>query len=241
MDKLAPIIEVLSPSPKKRGRKPGSGKVPGSGRKVGSGNKVVADVREMILARGKPIELLCDISRGVKIRIGPQAGPGEPQYAYPSLQERAAAAKILLDKIVSAPPVASPEVHTAPTAPEMTNLELAQMILFTLTEAQEEIGTTLEHVRTPMKAEPAPQPDPFAAERAEQAAKIAAATAEPTAPEASEYDRAVAAQLAERAAALAECRPERPAPVWYDHGRSLRAGEDYTPRSQAPNYRHRPR
>ena len=101
-DALPSLTDALKPAPKRRGRKPGGGKVPGSGRKPGVKNKVSHDMKTVILTRGKPLELLCDISRGVKVRVGPQAGPGEPQYAYPSLQERAAAAKILLDKLVPA-------------------------------------------------------------------------------------------------------------------------------------------
>tara|TARA_R110000782_G_scaffold13999_27_gene42059 strand:+ start:63326 stop:64018 length:693 start_codon:yes stop_codon:yes gene_type:complete len=98
----SPLGDITKPEPKRRGRKPGCGKVPGSGRKPGVTNKIPKDMKSIILARGKPLELLCDISRGVKIRTGPQAGPGEPQYTYPTLQERAAAAKILLDKLMPA-------------------------------------------------------------------------------------------------------------------------------------------
>lgn len=82
----------------RRGRKPGYGKVPGCGLK--KGQKIVTeDVKRQILIKGKPLELLCNVSRGLKIRVGPQAGPGA-KYVYPSLQERIAAAKLLLAKVV---------------------------------------------------------------------------------------------------------------------------------------------
>jgi hypothetical protein len=146
-DPLPPITEALAPAGKKRGRKPGGGKVPGSGRKAGGANKVTPDLREMILTRGKPIELLCDISRGVKIRVGPQAGPGEAQYAYPTMQERAAAAKILIDKIIAAPPASTAKEDGAPLHGEAkekpTDLEVARWMLFEINKAtREKTGST---------------------------------------------------------------------------------------------------
>ena len=70
------------------------------GRVKGTKNQVCDDVKEMILIRGKPVELLCDVARGVKVRVGPQAGPDKPMFQYPSLQERIAASRTLLGKIV---------------------------------------------------------------------------------------------------------------------------------------------
>ncbi|WP_428660472.1 hypothetical protein [Reyranella sp.] len=70
------------------------------GRKKGVPNKTTADAKETILKRGKPMELLCDVARGLKIRVGPQAGPGEPQFVYPTLGERLQAARTLLAKVV---------------------------------------------------------------------------------------------------------------------------------------------
>lgn len=173
MENLPDITEVLDPAPvKRRGRKPGSPRVPGSGRQPGSKNRVVADVREMILARGKPIELLCDISRGVKVRVGPQAGPGEPQYAYPSLQERAAAAKILLDKLVPAAPASLPGEQTPPP-PVMTDIELARLMCFTLARGVADAGASLP-LPPPKQAAPVAPADPFAGQREQQAAEIAA-------------------------------------------------------------------
>lgn len=150
----SPLGDITKPEPKRRGRKPGSGKVPGSGRKPGVTNKIPKDMKSIILARGKPLELLCDISRGVKIRTGPQAGPGAPQYTYPTLQERAAAAKILLDKLMpTANGVAGKdgEASTTPSFDEMNPVEqraIARNIAFVLAKAA--------------RGEPKPSPEPDA-------------------------------------------------------------------------------
>jgi hypothetical protein len=141
-DDLLPTTDVLDPAPRKRGRKPGCEKIPGSGRKPGGKNKVPKDLRQMILERGKPLELLCDISRGVKIRVGPQAGPGEAQYQYPTLTERAAAAKILCDKLIAAAPSSPPAEGTEPPPPELfepgldPNLALARRVAFLLKKGE---------------------------------------------------------------------------------------------------------
>ena len=95
MSTQQPISEKRS-----RGRPKGMGKVPGSGRKPGASNKITTDVKRTIMVRGKPLELLCDVARGVKVRVGPQAGPGDPEFQYPSLGERLTAARTLLGKII---------------------------------------------------------------------------------------------------------------------------------------------
>lgn len=176
VEKLPAITTVLAPAPKKRGRKPGSPKVPGSGRKPGVGNKVPRNLHEFMLKRGKPLELLCDISRGVKVRVGPQAGPGEPQYTYPTMQERAAAAKILVDKLIP-PAAALPQGEGETTAPPMDDLSLARLLTFILTkEARGATGQPVE----PLPSSPASERE--AVERArriadEQAARDAAQAA----------------------------------------------------------------
>ena len=132
------------PKPKRPGRKPGSGRVPGSGRKKGVPNKVTADIKEMIQKRGKPIELLCDVARGLKIRVGPQAGPGEPEYVYPDLPTRIAAARTLVAKLV--PDLKSAELTGAGGTPLLEptrraellgTMEAARLILATLREGVE--------------------------------------------------------------------------------------------------------
>ena len=82
------MAKATCSDPKRPGRKPGSPRVAGSGRKVGTKNKITLPIKEMILKRGKPVELLCDVSRGLKIRVGPQAGPGAPEWVYPDLPTR---------------------------------------------------------------------------------------------------------------------------------------------------------
>lgn len=101
-DAPAGAVGRTSDSTKRRpGRLKGCAKPAGSGRKPGQKNKITTSVKETIMARGKPIELLCDIARGVKIRVGAQAGPAKPEYVYPTLKERAHAAEILAGKIVA--------------------------------------------------------------------------------------------------------------------------------------------
>lgn len=130
--------------PRTPGRKPGSPRVPGSGRKVGTKNKVTLPVKEMILTRGRPVELLCDVSRGLRIRVGPQAGPGEPEWCYPDLPTRINAARTLLGKIV--PDLRAQEITgkdgdaLLPTNLAMDNRELARRVALILVMAGQDDG-----------------------------------------------------------------------------------------------------
>ena len=81
------------------GRPKGLGRVPGSGRKPGTPNRTTAELREQITA-ARPVEFLIKVVEGRRIRIGPQAGPGEAAYAYPSLEQRLRAAELLMKKIL---------------------------------------------------------------------------------------------------------------------------------------------
>src|SRR5215469_11542443 len=73
------------------GRPKGLGRVPGSGRQKGTPNRTTAELREQITA-ARPVEFLIKVAEGRWVRIGPQAGPGEAAYAYPSLEQRLRAA-----------------------------------------------------------------------------------------------------------------------------------------------------
>ena len=90
----------FSTTPPKRGpgRPKGIAKVPGSGRKAGTPNKLTKDVRNYILEKGKPLELLFKISCGHKIKVGD--ADGNAKRVYPSLADRASAAKVLLSKVL---------------------------------------------------------------------------------------------------------------------------------------------
>jgi hypothetical protein len=93
------IVTEMHPgaSPKRPpGRPRGLGKVPGSGRKPGTPNKLTQDVREYIMEKGQPLELLFKIARGYKIKVGDS--DGNAAKIYPSLTDRAAAARALLAK-----------------------------------------------------------------------------------------------------------------------------------------------
>ena len=102
------LDHAAPPVPKKRGRKPG---IP---------NKITANIKELIMRRGKPVELLCDVARGVRIRFGPQAGPNEPEWVYPDLDTRLHAARILLSKIC--PDVKAIEVGGIGGGPMQVNI-----------------------------------------------------------------------------------------------------------------------
>jgi hypothetical protein len=70
------------------------------GRQKGTPNGITRDLRDLIVTRGAPIQLLCDVANGRRIRVGPLAGPGEAKFAYPTLQQRIQAAQYLTDKLL---------------------------------------------------------------------------------------------------------------------------------------------
>jgi hypothetical protein len=96
------------------GRPKGLGRVPCSGRKPGTPNRTTAELREQITA-ARPVEFLIKVAQGRRIRIGPQAGPGEAAYAYPSLEQRLRAAELLMKKIL--PDLTAAEVTGADGGP----------------------------------------------------------------------------------------------------------------------------
>ena len=144
----------------------------------------------------------------------------------------AIACREILDRAFGKP-VSPQEITGANGTPlvpvaELTNHQRAKKLLFLIAKARAEAGepglyalNALEDaagIARPAKARTidVTPPDPFAAQRAEQAAEIAAATAQPEGdakPEQTDYERAVAAQKAEDAAARAEGRMPRPAPI----------------------------
>ena len=148
------------------GRPRGLGKVPGSGRKPGQVNKITKDIKEIIMKRGKPLELLCDVVRGKKIRVGPQAGPGEPEFVYPSLADRLIAARTLLGKI--APDMKATEITGVDGGPIETTVtegglnplaELARRLSFVMASGDADAGVTVEtQPIAPPQAETIEQP-----------------------------------------------------------------------------------
>jgi len=130
--KLSPLHIVGSGDKRPPGRAPGLGKVAGSGRKKGVPNKITTDIKETILKRGRPLELLCDVARGIKIRVGAQAGP-EKTFVYPTLPDRIRAAETLLAKIVpsmKASEISGPDgVPLLPEIPQQSNRQTARALL----------------------------------------------------------------------------------------------------------------
>lgn len=147
---LVDPIDGATDVPRRVGRRPGGPKT--GGRKKGTKNKITTDVKATILERGKPLELLCDIARGRKIRVGPQAGPAEPEFIYRTRDQRTSAARILLAKIV--PDLKAQEITGAEGKPLislthreelMTTFDLARRVAFTLSsglKAEDKLRTT---------------------------------------------------------------------------------------------------
>ena len=69
------------------------------GPQKGTPNRTTAELRQQITA-ARPVEFLIKVAEGRRVRIGPQAGPGEAAYAYPSLEQRLRAAELLMKKIL---------------------------------------------------------------------------------------------------------------------------------------------
>lgn len=112
------VASVLSDAGEKRkpGRPRGLPKT--GGRQKGTGNRVTADLRQLIIDQAKPDKFLADIVTGRRVRVGPQAGPGEAIYEYPTLEQRLKAAAILLGKVL--PDIKAVE-HSGPDGKAIQN------------------------------------------------------------------------------------------------------------------------
>src|SRR5690606_5595336 len=95
--KALKLVEPAQPPRRKPGRPKGSPKVPGSGRKPGQPNRSTKELRELIMKRGRPIELLAAVCAGRRVKTGYKT------YEYPTMEARLAAARLLLEKVVPAP------------------------------------------------------------------------------------------------------------------------------------------
>lgn len=155
------VVAALAPEPvRRRGRPPGSPRTPGSGRKPGKPNKTTAELREIIQAKGRPLELLCAIAAGRRVKTGFKT------YAYPSLAERAAAARILMERVMPAP---KPDADA--DAPETTlddlasrngshpDIELARRIAHAFTRGERALAEEAAEP-WPSVSAPAPEPEP---------------------------------------------------------------------------------
>jgi len=113
-------------------------RVTGSGRKRGTPNKVVGDLRQLVLTKGRPIEFLCNVVRGQRVRVGPVAGPGEPEWVYPSFADRLKAAAILAAKVMPDQAQAQLNADVTVAREPMDDLELARRVVFLLTKADKQ-------------------------------------------------------------------------------------------------------
>lgn len=117
------VAEVVEIPAGRRGRPKGYPRT--GGRQKGTPNKLTADLKEQILARGKPVELLCNVARGLRVRTGPQAGPAT-KWVYPELSERLAAAKILIGKVI--PDLKGQEISGAGGSPLIPPPDPARLV-----------------------------------------------------------------------------------------------------------------
>jgi hypothetical protein len=131
------------------GRPKGFGKVPGSGRKAGTPNKLTLDVRTYIMEKGKPLELLFKISCGQKVKVGDV--DGNSKLIYPSLTDRASAARALLSKVL--PDIKATEITGADGGPIETKsvagglnqmAELARRLSFVMASGDAAARVTVE-------------------------------------------------------------------------------------------------
>jgi hypothetical protein len=110
----------ITPQKRPPGRPKGLGRVPGSGRKPGTPNKLTQDVRQYIMDKGQPLELLFKIARGHKIKVGD--AEGNAAKIYPSLTDRASAARALLAKCL--PDMKATEVSSPDGGPLTNNTQV---------------------------------------------------------------------------------------------------------------------
>jgi hypothetical protein len=135
---------VVVPKPMPYGnRKAGPGRPKGlpktGGRKAGTPNLMTPEYREHIAKRGKPIELLCDISAGREIDDG-------GKKRKPTLAERTRAAETLSRKLLpdlSAAQIEALVQDDADNEP-MSDREVAMRIAFLLAKGVHEMERTVE-------------------------------------------------------------------------------------------------
>jgi hypothetical protein len=118
------------------------------GRVKGVPNKITRDVRETIAIRGRPIEFLCDMAAGRRIRVSP-AGPGPTEWYIPSVEDRKWAVAQLLPCYVPkmqamqlSGPDGGPIKSEATRMVEPNTRQIARAILGILSEAniKDEVG-----------------------------------------------------------------------------------------------------
>jgi hypothetical protein len=137
-----------------RGREKGCAKPEGSGRQPGTLNKLRQSGKEMIAVRGRPLDLLCAITAGRRVKVADPADPTKTIWIYPSMAERRAAASDLLRKVipdVKAQEVSGPEgepvetirriiVDPAAAVADMTPAEKAQRLAAILQMTRQAVG-----------------------------------------------------------------------------------------------------
>ncbi|MGM0583385.1 MAG: hypothetical protein ACQEUZ_01875 [Pseudomonadota bacterium] len=155
------------------GRPPGHPKT--GGRRPGSPRaRLPEELRGFINQRGRPLELLAAISDGRKVSAADPSDPSRKIRIYPTLDERVAAARSLLDRLL--PTLKATEAKSSVTvsgsgpAPLSSNssVELARQVAFLLAEGAQEpegegrapsiIDSMAEDAQEPPQEAPAQSP-----------------------------------------------------------------------------------
>ena len=84
---------------KRKGGRP-KGYPKSGGRKPGTANKSSQLGRDFIIRKGAPIETLCKIAKGEKIRAADSESASKRVGIYPTIDQRLTAARILAAKVV---------------------------------------------------------------------------------------------------------------------------------------------
>ena len=135
--------------------------------------KLSDELKRQIADDADPVGFLSRIVEGRRIRVGACASPDEIRYAYPSLDDRIAVAKILLAKLV--PDVKSVEITGDPERPivtvsasaDMTSMNIARRLLYAISGVEDPVNGakvidgSAETVDTAAPIAP-PEPEPAA-------------------------------------------------------------------------------
>lgn len=122
------------------GRPPGLPKT--GGRQKGSGNRLPAELRHFADSRGRALELITDIAAGRKVSVADPEDAGRKIRVYPTMGERAVAARVLVDKLL--PDLKSAELSGPGGAPlqvdtgSLPDFEVARRLAFLLAKGVHE-------------------------------------------------------------------------------------------------------
>jgi hypothetical protein len=133
--KHAAPLALVDDEPRKPGRGKGCEKPAGSGRKKGTKNLLNHDMKQEILVRGRPLEVLCTVAAGRRMKAADPSDPSKTVWTYPTATERVAAARTLLGKIlpdVKATELTGKDGDPLFPTPEVTPMEIGRRVAYLL-------------------------------------------------------------------------------------------------------------